>query len=276
MSAKLAEAVVHDHGPGCGCGHAHPPPLDRTALASARGLWFSRGGRAILQGVDLDVRVGEIVTVIGPNGAGKTTLLKIMLGIERPDRGQVYRPPSTRIGYVPQRFDVDRSIPMTVERFLGLGQNAALGKIAAALADVGAERTAKLQLAQLSGGETQRVLIARALLRDPNMLALDEPARGVDYFGEADLYELIAGIAKARRLGVLLISHDLHVVMAASDRVVCLNGHVCCSGQPETVAKHAEYARLFGPEAARSLGVYLHHHDHTHDLAGAPQPPDAE
>ena len=116
------------------------------------------------------------------------------------------------------------------------------------------------------------MLIARALLRDPNLLVLDEPARGVDFVGEADLYDLIARLSDARGLGVLLISHDLHVVMARSDRVVCLNGHVCCSGQPETVAQHAEYARLFGPEAARALGVYLHHHDHTHDLAGAPRP----
>ena len=263
-------AHIHVHGPNCN--HGHAAPVDPTALVSARGLWFSRDGRDVIQGVDLDVRANEIVTLIGPNGAGKTTLVKLILGIERADRGEIFKPPSTRIGYVPQRFEVDRAIPMTVERFLGLGQPASPDKIAATLADVGAERTARQQLSQLSGGETQRVLIARALLRDPNLLVLDEPARGVDFVGEADLYDLIARLSDARGLGVLLISHDLHVVMARSDRVVCLNGHVCCSGQPETVAQHAEYARLFGPEAARALGVYLHHHDHTHDLAGAPRP----
>lgn len=265
----------HHHGDGCECGHDHSAPVDASALVSARGLTFSRHGRAILSGIDLDVRPGEIVTLIGPNGAGKTTLVKLILGIEKPDSGTVSMPLSTRIGYVPQRFDVQRAIPMTVARFLALGHAASPDAIAAALRDTGAERTSGQQLSQLSGGETQRVLIARALLRNPNLLVLDEPARGVDYVGEADLYDLIGRIRDARKLGVLLISHDLHVVMAKSDRVICLNGHVCCSGQPETVAQHAEYARLFGPQAARALGVYLHHHDHAHDLSGAPKPMDA-
>ena len=267
---------VHDHShahhDNCGCGHYHSQPVDATALVSARGLAFSRHGRPILSGIDLDVRQGEIVTLIGPNGAGKTTLVKLVLGIEAPDAGTVSMPPTTRIGYVPQRFEVQRAIPMTVAHFLALGHGAEPAAVAAALKDVGAERTANQQLSQLSGGETQRVLIARALLRNPNLLVLDEPARGVDYVGEADLYDLISRIRDERKLGVLLISHDLHVVMAKSDRVICLNGHVCCSGQPETVAQHAEYARLFGPQVAGTLGVYLHHHDHAHDLSGAPKP----
>lgn len=265
-------AHQHVHGDGCGCGHPHPQPVDGHALVSARGLTFSRNGRAILSGIDLDVRPGEIVTLIGPNGAGKTTLVKLVLGIETPDAGTVSMPLTTRIGYVPQRFEVQRAIPMTVAHFLALGHDASPIAVTAALKDVGAERAANQQLSQLSGGETQRVLIARALLRNPNLLVLDEPARGVDYVGEADLYDLIGRIRDARKLGVLLISHDLHVVMAKSDRVICLNGHVCCSGQPETVAQHAEYARLFGPQTASTLGVYLHHHDHAHDISGAPKP----
>lgn len=274
MHANTHDHSHHQHGPACGCGHAHAHPVDRSALVSARGLWFRRDGRDVIAGVDLDVRAGEIVTLIGPNGAGKTTLVKLILGIERPDRGEIFRPETTRIGYVPQRFEADRAIPMTVERFVGLGHVVSRDAVAAALADVGAARTAGQQLSQLSGGETQRVLIARALLRNPNLMVLDEPARGVDYVGEADLYDLIARLSAARGLGVLLISHDLHVVMAKSDRVICMNGHVCCSGQPETVAQHAEYARLFGPEAARALGVYLHRHDHEHDLTGAARPPE--
>lgn len=262
----------HTHGAACGCGHDHGLPVDGGALVSARGLTFARHGRIILSGIDLDVRPGEIVTLIGPNGAGKTTLVKIVLGIEAADAGTVSLPSTTRIGYVPQRFEVQRAIPMTVAHFLALGHNASAGAVAAALKDVGAERTASQQLSRLSGGETQRVLIARALLRNPNLLVLDEPARGVDYVGEADLYDLIGRIRDERKLGVLLISHDLHVVMAKSDRVICLNGHVCCSGQPETVAQHAEYARLFGPQAAGALGVYLHHHDHAHDISGVPKP----
>jgi zinc transport system ATP-binding protein len=262
----------HTHGAACGCGHKHSAMPDPEALASVRGLGFSRNGRSILSGIDLDVMPGEIVTLIGPNGAGKTTLVKLILGIEVPDIGRISMPSSTRIGYVPQRFEISRTMPMTVAGFLGLGQPASIEAITPALKDVGAERAVNQQLSQLSGGETQRVLIARALLRNPNLLVLDEPARGVDYVGEADLYDLISRIRDERRLGVLLISHDLHVVMAKSDRVICLNGHVCCSGKPETVAQHAEYARLFGPHAARALGVYLHHHDHEHDISGAAHP----
>ncbi len=263
----------HSHHAGCGCGHEHGQPIDASALVSLRGVSFRRQGRDILSDVDLDVRPGEIVTLIGPNGAGKTTLVKIVLGLERPDRGQVFRNAATRIGYVPQRFEIERAIPMTVARFLALGHSAPTETIARTLADSGAERTAGQQLSQLSGGETQRVLIARALLRDPTLLVLDEPARGVDFVGEAEFYDLISRIREQRGLGVLLVSHDLHVVMAKSDRVICLNGHVCCSGKPETVAQHAEYARLFGPREAASLGVYLHHHDHAHDLSGQPLPP---
>lgn len=262
----------HVHGDTCGCGHAHETPHDATALVSARALTFRRNGRNILSNINLDVHAREIVTLIGPNGAGKTTLVKLILGIEKPDSGDVVLPATTRIGYVPQRFEIDRAIPMTVARFLGLGHAVTTGAVLTALSDAGVERCAQQQLSQLSGGETQRVLIARALLRSPNLLVLDEPARGVDFVGEADLYDLIGRIRDTRGLGVLLISHDLHVVMAKSDRVICLNGHVCCSGQPETVAQHAEYARLFGPKEASSLGVYLHHHDHEHDISGVPHP----
>jgi len=222
--------------------------------------------------VDLDVRRGEIVTLIGPNGAGKSTLVKLVLSILRPDRGTILKPADTRIGYVPQKFQADRTIPVTVARFLALGTDVRPQDVAWALAEAGAAHTANQQLSQLSGGETQRVLIARALLRKPNLLVLDEPASGVDYAGEAELYDLIGALRDRHGLGVLLVSHDLHVVMAKSDRVVCLNGHVCCSGRPEAVARSSEYARLFGPEAARSLAIYHHRHDHKHDITGAALP----
>ena len=265
----------HSHdGHACSCGHEHMGRADPNALISARGLVYRRNGRTLIDHVDLDVMPGEIITLIGPNGAGKTTLVKLMLGIDRPDSGEIVRPQSTVIGYVPQSFNVDRAIPMTVRRFLTLGGAASQTSIDGVLADTGAQRVADQQLWQLSGGELQRVLIARALLRDPNFLVLDEPASGVDYAGEADLYDLIARLSEQRRLGVLLISHDLHVVMAKSDRVVCLNGHVCCSGKPETVSQHPEYVRLFGPAVASSFGVYTHHHDHAHDISGAALPID--
>jgi zinc transport system ATP-binding protein len=261
-----------EHGPACGCGHHEKAAPDRDALVSVRNLALHRGGRPILSGVDLDVRKSEIVTIIGPNGAGKSTLVKIVLGIIKPDSGTVLRQDGLRIGYVPQRFEADPAIPMTVARFMALGGTADAAAIERALREAGVALTARQQITHLSGGETQRVLIARALLREPDLLVLDEPASGVDYAGEAELYDLIGTLRDTRGLGVLLVSHDLHVVMAKSDRVLCLNGHVCCSGLPEAVAKNTEYLRLFGPEAARSLAVYHHHHDHRHDITGAALP----
>ncbi|MGE3230307.1 MAG: ATP-binding cassette domain-containing protein [Hyphomicrobium sp.] len=262
----------HDHA-GCGCGHHHHRPFDPAALIGARGIAVTRSGRAILSDIDLDIHAREILTLIGPNGAGKTTLVRTLLGLERPDKGEVMRRPGLKIGYVPQRFEVDRALPMTVARFLTLGDGNRASRVASVLEEVGAGHVASQQLGELSGGELQRVILARALLNDPDLLVLDEPVRGVDYVGEAELYALIGRLRDTRGLGVLLISHDLHVVMAQSDRVICINRHVCCSGVPETVAQHPEYMRLFGPEQARTFAVYQHHHDHRHDLAGETAPP---
>lgn len=262
--------VAHGHH-GHGLGHAYVARAN--ALLGARDLHVVRGGRTILDGVSIDIVSGEIVTLIGPNGAGKTTLVRVLLGLERPDRGTVTRCDGLRIGYAPQRFDRDPAIPLTVERFLWLGAPARDANPLACLEEVGAAALAGRQLSALSGGELQRVVLARALLRDPALLVLDEPVRGVDYVGEAELYGLVGRLRTTRGLGILLVSHDLHIVMAQSDRVVCLNRHVCCSGVPEAVSKDPEYVRLFGAQAARELAVYHHEHDHRHDLGGAPRPP---
>ena len=263
----------HEHGHGS---HHHhhvtAQPIGADTLIAARGVSMIRDGRTILDGIDIDIAPREIVTLIGPNGAGKTSLVRILLGLVRPDRGTVWRRDGLRIGYAPQRFDLAPSIPMTVERFLGPDPGPGGASIAEVLDEVGALRVRRSQLTALSGGELQRVVLARALLRQPELLVLDEPVRGVDYAGEAELYTLIGRLRQERGLGVLLVSHDLHIVMAQSDRVVCINRHVCCSGVPEKVARSPEYVRLFGPETARALGVYSHHHDHTHDLTGATHP----
>ena len=175
---------------------------------------------------------------------------------------------------MPQRFEVDRAIPLTVARFVGLGRARRARGASSARAGRGRRRPlGERQLTELSGGELQRVVLARALVRSPELLVLDEPVRGVDYAGEAELYTLIGRLRSERGFGVLLVSHDLHIVMAQSDRVICLNRHVCCSGVPHSVAQHPEYARLFGPQASRAFGLYQHHHDHSHDLAGEPHPP---
>jgi zinc transport system ATP-binding protein len=281
MPASLHADKPHAHAPdgSCCAGHDHTHghsetsrPIDPTALISVRGLKIVRSGRTILADIDLDIHAREILTLIGPNGAGKTTLVRALLGLERPDDGIIARRPGLTVGYVPQRFDIDRTLPMTVERFLLLGEGGRKNRIQRALDEVGASRVIDQQLSQLSGGELQRVVLARALLNDPALLVLDEPVSGVDYVGEAELYGLISSLRDSHGFGVLLISHDLHIVMAQSDRVLCINRHVCCSGVPDTVAQHPEYTRLFGPEEARTFAVYQHHHDHRHDLSGETAP----
>lgn len=261
------------------CGHDHPvigSAPDTAALISARQVTLTRQGRVLLQDVDLDLWPGEIVTLIGPNGAGKTTLVKALLGLETIDQGQIYRRPELALGYVPQKFDLDSALPLTVERFLALGMDQLVdrAKIISALDEVGAPNVLRQQLHQISGGELQRVLLARALLRAPDILILDEPAQGVDLAGEIELYDLISEVRDRYGMSVLLVSHDLHTVMARSNRVICLNRHVCCSGVPDTVSKHPEYERLFGVAAAKSIAIYRHDHDHSHDLSGSPAAPD--
>ena len=238
------------------------------ALVAAKGLRVRFGGTVALDGVDVAIHPGEIVTVIGPNGAGKTTLARIILGLSRPEAGTVRRRRGVTCGYVPQRFHVDPTLPMTVGRFLALPVHPGADAIARALTDVGVPDLAGRALQSLSGGEFQRVMLARALLRRPELLVLDEPLQGVDFAGQIALFDLIGELRDRHGFGVLMVSHDLHIVMRATDRVLCINRHVCCSGAPETVSRHPEYLQLFGPEAARALAVYPHQHDHVHDVAG--------
>jgi len=237
-------------------------------LAALRGAGLRRGGRWLVQDVDLEVRAGEIVSLIGPNGGGKTTVLRLLLGLLAPDAGSVERRAGISVGYLPQRFAVEPVLPLTAARLMTMTVRAPRGAVAAALAETGVEALIDRPVHALSGGELQRVLLARALLRRPDLLVLDEPVQGVDYAGEAALYALIASIRDRLGCGVLLVSHDLHMVMAETDRVICLNRHVCCTGTPQDVTRHAEYLRLFGPQAASAVAFYRHAHDHDHDLAG--------
>lgn len=223
-----------------------------------------RDGRWLVRGVDLHVDVGEIVTLIGPNGSGKSTTAKIALEITKPDEGNVEKRKNLRVSYVPQKVAVDWTLPLTVERFMTLTGSVPAPEVAFAMEATGVSHLANHEVRTLSGGEFQRVLLARAMARKPELLVLDEPVQGVDFSGEIALYDLIKQIRDDLQCGVLLISHDLHVVMAATDRVLCLNGHVCCSGTPKSVASSAEYQALFGARATPTLAVYEHHHDHTH------------
>ena len=247
-------------------------PNASPLLVSARGVSVARGGQDVLQSVDVDVRAGEIVTLIGPNGAGKSTLAHVILGLLSPREGTVERRTGLRIGYVPQTVHVDRTMPLTARRFLQLSPWARKKDLARSLADAGAPDVLDRPFQDLSGGETKRVLLARALLPDPELLVLDEPTASIDVSGQAEFYDLIRGIRDSRQCGVLLVSHDLHLVMAATDTVLCLNGHVCCSGAPAAVSRDPAYLALFGPGVSETLGIYTHAHDHRHDLHGAPVP----
>lgn len=240
-------------------------------LIEASGINVSFGGRRILHHADARVGEKEIVTLIGPNGAGKTTLVRVMLGLQIPDDGAIVRPPGLRIGYMPQRLNIDPALPIRVSRFLSLGLNRGdigHGLRHTVLKETGVDHVADTPIQQISGGEMQRVLLARALLRNPDILVLDEPVQGVDVGGQAELYALIRGIRDQRGCGVLMVSHDLHMVMAATDQVICLNQHVCCAGHPETVSRHPEFVSLFGENVAAELSIYHHHHDHQHDVHG--------
>jgi zinc transport system ATP-binding protein len=233
-------------------------------LVSAAGIGVFRSGRWLIRNVDLSVSPGEIVTLIGPNGSGKSTAAKVALGILKPDAGSVSRKPDLRVGYVPQKLSIDWTMPLTVERLMSLTGNQSAQSIKLALNEVEIPHLAKAEVQNLSGGEFQRALIARALIRRPDLLVLDEPVQGVDFTGEISLYDLISRIRERTGCGILLISHDLHVVMAKTDTVICLNGHVCCHGTPQSVSLHPEYLRLFGARAAETIAVYAHDHDHRH------------
>ena len=223
-----------------------------------------RNGRWLVRGVDFSVRPGEIVTLIGPNGSGKSTSAKMAIGVLKADEGRVERKPGLRVGYVPQRLSVDWTMPLTVRRLMTLTSPLSNTEVEEALEAVGIAHLAGAEVQHLSGGEFQRALLARAMARKPDILVLDEPVQGVDFSGEIALYDLITSIRNSTGCGILLISHDLHVVMAETDTVICLNGHVCCRGTPAAVSQSPEYIRLFGAKAAQTLAVYSHDHDHTH------------
>ena len=235
------------------------------ALISTHALGLKIGGRKILDNVNLSVHDREIVTIIGPNGAGKSTLIKVMLGLVSPTSGHIQKREDLRVGYVPQRFPVSPNVPLSVRRLLTLTHKATALELQHSLTETGIAHLMNARIAELSGGELQRALLARALLRQPQLLVLDEPVQAVDFDGELKLYELISNIRKARGCGILMVSHDLHMVMAESDRVICLNGHICCEGAPVVVQKSPEFSKMFGPKAATMIAGYSHHHDHDHE-----------
>ena len=240
---------------------------DKNILVELNKVGFKQNNKWLVEGVSLKVEKGKIVTLIGPNGSGKSTTAKIALGIYKNIEGSVEKF-TNKVGYVPQKISIDWTLPLRVYDFMLLTEDIKDEAIEEALILTGVTHLKNENLGNLSGGEFQRVLIARAISKKPELLVLDEPVQGVDYTGEIALYELIKKISDTLNCGILLISHDLHTVMTATDHVVCLNGHVCCSGTPMDVAKNNEYKTLFGEQASQILTVYEHKHDHVHSDEG--------
>ena len=241
--------------------------IDNDLLVKVSDAGLYKDGKWLVKGVNLNITKGKIVTLIGPNGSGKTTTAKIALGLYKNIEGTVERL-TNKISYVPQKVSIDWTLPVRVIDFMVLTQGLHEQEINDALNLTGVEHLKNNNLRELSGGEFQRVLLARAIAKKPDLLVLDEPVQGVDFTGEVELYALIKKISETLKCGILLISHDLHVVMSATDYVVCLNGHVCCSGTPVDVAQNKEYKELFGEKSSQLLSLYEHQHDHVHDSDG--------
>ena len=239
-------------------------------LIEATDIAVNYGNQSVLDRVNLALTPGEIVTIVGPNGSGKSTLLRVLIGALQPQTGRVSRKPGLRIGYVPQKLHIDPTMPLTVRRFLDLPKRVSDAAAAAALETAGLADLTRRQMADLSGGQFQRVLLARAILGKPQVLMLDEATQGLDQPGSASFYRQIEAVRREIGCAVLMVSHELHVVMSASDRVICLNGHVCCEGTPEVVSAAPAYRELFGTGTGGALALYRHdhdhhHHDHNHD-----------
>ena len=235
------------------------------SLIDVKGLTVAYGANTVLRDVSLALEPGEIVTIVGPNGSGKTSLFRAIIGATEASQGEVSLKPGLKIGYVPQRLHIDPTLPITVERFMRLAERVSKADCKEALETAGVPDLFQRQMTQLSGGQFQRVLLARALLNRPDVLLLDEATQGLDQVGSAAFYRQIESVCRETSCAILMISHELHVVMSASDRVICLNGHVCCEGSPAIVASAPEYRALFGTGTGGALALYQHDHDHDHD-----------
>ena len=237
-----------------------------SALLECHSISKSFANRHVLSSISLTITKGQIVTIIGPNGSGKTTLARIILGLVNADSGHITRAAGLTIGYMPQKLTIDPVFPLTVKRFLTLAGSKNLQD--SIISETGIGHLLGSQIQSISGGELQRVLLAQVLLRNPQLLVLDEPVQGLDIQGQAEFYQLIERLRASRHISILMISHDLHMVMRTTDHVICINHHICCEGSAEDVSKHESYITLFGADAVRNLAVYSHHHNHAHDLHG--------
>lgn len=235
-------------------------------LVECNNMSVDIGKRSILKNINFSINSNEIVTILGPNGSGKTTLFKAIIGAIQPSSGYLKKKTGLRIGYVPQKLHIDETLPMTVKRFMNLPRAHSVSTVDNSLKQAGVPGLDKQQIMDLSGGQFQRVLLARALLSNPDLLLLDEATQGLDHGGSADFYRQIASVRQNLGCAIMMISHELHVVMSQTDRVICLNGHICCQGEPETVSDSPEYHALFGLDRDSEAALYLHQ-GHRHSKA---------
>lgn len=241
---------------------------DSSSLISLKDAGYYSYNRWLVRHINLQVNKGEIVTLIGPNGGGKSTTVKMALGLLKITEGHISRQKNLSIGYMPQKLSINWTMPLQVQRLMQLTHKSSQKAIDEALDKVDALKLKKQDAQSLSGGEFQRVLLARAILNNPDLLVLDEPVQGVDFSGEKQLYNLITQIRDESKCGILMISHDLHVVMASTDMVICLNGHICCQGHPSSLEGSEDYASFMGMNVGKSHAVYTHSHDHDHGPDG--------
>lgn len=235
-------------------------------LVKLSNVSLSFNGNSVLNNINLSLKPNEIITIIGPNGAGKSSLVNLVTGLQLATCGTIARKKNLRIGYMPQKLTINPQLPLSTRRFLSLCGKG--NRLEQSIKRLGIECLLDTAVQKLSGGEMQRVLLARALMRNPELLVLDEPAQGVDVSGQAELYHLLGELRNELGCGVMMVSHDLHLVMAQTDQVLCLNKHICCHGEPESVSRHPEYLHLFGKQAAHDIAIYTHNHDHQHDIHG--------
>ena len=240
----------------------------KKLLVKLENAGVQRISKWLVKGISFEISQGQIVTLIGPNGSGKTTTAKMILNIMNSDEGQITRN-TDKMAYVPQKINIDWTMPLRVIDFMKITNNLNNNQVIESLTTTGVDKLLYNQIHNLSGGEFQRVLIARAIATKPDLLVLDEPVQGVDFNGEIALYNLIKKISVTLNCGILLISHDMHFVMSTTDHVICLNGHICCSGNPSSIVKNPEYIKLFGEHNSETLSYYQHQHDHSHDNDGS-------